>query len=112
MHATSMTRMPSRSCGKQSTWACSEPALPTVDFTKNTVVVYFLGEMKHGGFVLRVDRAEATASGYDVDFLVISPGNNCHNETQDTTQYFLVASVPTTLPVTFDVKTRDTPGCR
>src|SRR6185437_11077017 len=41
----------------------TEPPLPTVDFTKNTVVAYFLGEMKHGGFVLRVDRAEATADG-------------------------------------------------
>jgi hypothetical protein len=90
----------------------SEPPLPTVDFTKNTVVAYFLGEMKHGGFVLRVDRAEAVQDGYDVDFLVISPGNNCHNETQDSTEYFLVATVPTTSPITFDVKNRDTPGCR
>ncbi|HEX4300970.1 MAG TPA: hypothetical protein VH327_08880 [Gammaproteobacteria bacterium] len=90
----------------------TEPALPTVDFTKNTVVAYFLGEMKHGGFVLRVDRAEAVKDGYDVDFLVISPGNNCHNETQDATQYFLVATVPTTQQVTFDVKNRETPGCR
>jgi hypothetical protein len=90
----------------------TEPALPSVDFTKDTVVAYFLGEMKHGGFVLRVDRAEAVADGYDVDFLVISPGSNCHNETQDVTHAFLIATVPTTQAISFDVKTRATPDCK
>ena len=89
----------------------TEPPLPTVDFTKNTVVAYFLGEMKHGGFVLRVDRAAPVKDGYDVDFLVIAPGDSCHNETQDTTHAFLVATVPTTQPVTFDVKNRKSPAC-
>ena len=90
----------------------TEPPLPTVDFTKNTVVAYFLGEMKHGGFVLRIDRAEATADGYDVDFLVIAPGDACHNMTQEVSHYFLIASVPTTKDVTFDVKSRQTPACQ
>ena len=89
----------------------TEPPLPAVDFTKNTVVAYFLGEMKHGGFVLRVDRAEAVKDGFDVDFLVIAPGANCHNETQDTTHAFIVATVPTTQAITFDVKNRKEAQC-
>ncbi|HEY1772088.1 MAG TPA: hypothetical protein VGH91_02720 [Gammaproteobacteria bacterium] len=89
----------------------TEPPLPTVDFTKNTVVAYYLGEMKHGGFVIRVTRAEAVKDGYDVDFLVIAPGANCHNETQDTTHAFLMATVPTTQQVTFDVQNRKEAQC-
>jgi hypothetical protein len=89
----------------------TEPPLPTVDFTKNTVVAYFLGEMQHGGFVIRVTRAVAVKGGYDVDFLVIAPGASCHNETQDTTHAFLVAIVPTTQPITFDVQNRKEAQC-
>ena len=89
----------------------TEPPLPAVDFTKNTVVAYFLGEMKHGGFVIRVTRAVPVNDAYDVDFLVIAPGANCHNETQDTTHAFLVATVPTTQSVTFDVQNRKEAQC-
>jgi len=90
----------------------SEPPLPSVDFTKQTVVVYGLGEMKHGGFAVRVNRAEASAGGYAVGILVIEPGENCHNATQETTHPFIVATVPTASNITFDeVKKRDTPAC-
>lgn len=89
----------------------TEPPMPTVDFTKNTVVAYYLGEMKHGGFVIRVTRAEQVKDGYDVDFLVIEPGANCHNETQDTTHAFYMATVPTTQQVTFDVQNRREAQC-
>jgi len=89
-----------------------EPALPNVDFAKQTVVVYSLGEMKHGGYALRVNRAEATAGGYAVGILVIAPGNFCHNATNETTHPFMVATVPTTSNITFDeVAKRETPPC-
>ncbi len=89
----------------------TEPPLPTVDFTKNTVVAYFLGEMKHGGFLIRIDRAAPAGTDYDVDFMVINPGTNCHNETQEVTHSFLIATVPTTQSISFDVKQRQNPPC-
>lgn len=90
----------------------SKPALPNVDFTKNTVVVYGTGEMKHGGFSLRVDHAEPTANGYDVGFTVNQPGNNCPRTTTELTYPFIVATVPTTGHVDFDqVKTHQQPDC-
>jgi len=89
-----------------------EPAPPAVDFTKQTVVVYGLGEMKHGGFAVRVKRADATAGGFAVGILVIEPGQNCHNATMETTHPFIVATVPTSSNIAFDeVVKRDTPPC-
>ncbi|HLW74072.1 MAG TPA: hypothetical protein VKT74_03300 [Gammaproteobacteria bacterium] len=91
------------------------PKMPDVDFTKQVVVAYFLGEMKHGGFTLRVDRAEPakdTPGTYDVDFLVISPGSNCTRMTNDITHAYLFAMVPAAgQTISFDVKNRDNPPC-
>ena len=90
----------------------SKPAVPNVDFTKLTVVYYAAGEFKHGGYSLKVSRAEPAGTGYAVGITVIQPGMNCHNMTQDVTHPFIFATVPTTGPVTFDeVKKRETPPC-
>ncbi len=90
----------------------SKPALPSVDFTKQTVIYYSVGEMKHGGYSVKVTRAEPAGTGYAVGLTVIQPGTNCHNMTMDITHPFIFATVPTTAPVTFDeVKKRETPPC-
>lgn len=90
------------------------PKMPDIDFTKQTVVAYYLGEMKTGGYVIRVDSVEPSkvvAGNYDVDFLVITPGANCKRTTMEITHPFLIAVVPVTAPITFDMKQRDTPAC-
>lgn len=92
----------------------SAPKMPDIDFTKQTVVAYFLGEMKHGGYAIRIEHAgpsKEVAGNYDVDFLVITPGANCPRTTMEITHPFLFAVVPGTAPVSFDMKQRDTPKC-
>ena len=90
----------------------SRPGMPTVDFTKTTVLVYAIGEMKHGGYSIRVDHATATATGYAVGFTVNEPGNNCPRTTTELTYPFIVVTVPTAGDVTFDeVKTHAAPAC-
>ena len=92
----------------------SPPDMPKVDFTKQTVVAFFLGEMKHGGFRLSVARAEpSTVAGtYDVDFAVIKPGDNCRNTTQDITHPYIIAIVPVAgMTISFDHTERQTPPC-
>ncbi|HEX7965662.1 MAG TPA: protease complex subunit PrcB family protein [Gammaproteobacteria bacterium] len=95
--------------------ASSPPEMPTVDFTKQTVVAYFLGEMKHGGFKLSISRAEPSPSvpnSFDVDVTVIKPGDNCHNTTQDITHPYLIAVVPVAgQQITFDTQSRQMPPC-
>ena len=73
----------------------SKPVIPNIDFTKQTVVYYAAGEFKHGGYSIKVTRAEAAGTGYAVGFTVIQPGMNCHNMTQDVTHPFLFATVET-----------------
>src|SRR5256885_32990 len=84
----------------QATWdkiysePSSKPPLPTVDFTKQTVVYYDAGEFKHGGYSLKITRAEAAGTGYALGITIIVPGNNCHNQTMDITHPFIFATVP------------------
>ena len=83
----------------------SEPALPNIDFTKDSVVMFALGEHKSGGFKTRVLRTEATQTtppGYAMGFEVTIPGIGCHTTTQEITRPFIVVSVPTTATITFD----------
>ena len=92
----------------------SAPKMPDIDFTKQTVVAYFMGEMKHGGYVIRIDRAEPSKDvpgNYDVDFMVIMPGANCPRTTMEITHPYLFAVVPSTSPISFNVKQRNTPAC-
>ena len=92
----------------------SAPKMPDIDFTKQTVVAFLLGEMKHGGYVVRVDGAEPSKDvpgNYDVDFLVIEPGERCPRTTQEITHPYIFAVVSTTNPISFNVKQRATPPC-
>lgn len=90
----------------------SKPALPTIDFTKNTVLVYGPGERKTGGWTMRVDHATASGTGYNIGFTVNQPGKNCSRSGNETTDPFIVVSVPTTADVTFDeVKVHEIPPC-
>lgn len=74
----------------------SAPALPNVDFTKNSVVLFALGEHKTGGYKARVLHAEAAGAGFVLGFEVTIPGIGCHSTTQEITRPFIVVSIPTT----------------
>lgn len=69
------------------------PALPAVDFTKDMVVAAFLGEKSHGGFTMRIVKADQTADAYNVDIDVSIPGSTCH-AVQMKTEPFLFVAVP------------------
>ena len=85
---------------------------PTVDFTKDTILVYSTGERKTGGWTMRVDHAAATATGYAIGFTVNQPGNNCTRTINEPSDPFIVVLVPTAGQVTFDeVKTHQIPPC-
>ena len=90
------------------------PALPTVDFTKETVVALFLGEKQNSGFDLRVKSAAPAENGkdYDVTFLVIVPGDHCARGGADKSTPFLIGTVPSAGgTVNFDTETRHNPPC-
>lgn len=80
------------------------PALPNVDFTKDTVVLFALGEHKSGGYKARVIKAApaATGTGFDLGFEVTIPGIGCHTTTQEFTRPFIVISIPTATDATID----------
>jgi hypothetical protein len=82
----------------------SAPELPNVDFTKNTVVLYAIGEHNSGGYKARVLKAQpaATGTGFDLGFEVTIPGIGCHATTQEVTRPFIVISIPTTTDATID----------
>jgi len=82
-----------------------------VDFTKQTVVVYGLGEMKHGGFAVRVKRADCHAGGFAV-------GSWSSNRVRTATTRPWRPRIPsscdraTSSNIAFDeVVKRDTPPC-
>ena len=79
-----------------------KPALPNVDFTKNTVVLFAIGEHKTAGYKARVLRALPVDNGYAVGFEVTIPGIGCHGSVNEVTRPFIVISVPTTQTVFMD----------
>lgn len=70
-----------------------QPELPTVDFTKEMLVVAALGERGSGGFSIVIDSAISTASGAVVVVHITSPGPQCMN-TQVITSPVDVARIP------------------
>lgn len=69
------------------------PELPSVDFTKEMLVVAALGERRSGGFSIAIDSASSTASGAMVVVHVTTPGPQCMN-TQAITSPVDVARIP------------------
>jgi hypothetical protein len=90
----------------------SEPALPNVDFTKDSVVLFAIGEHKSGGYKARVIKAALTGTVFDVGFEVTIPGVGCHTTTQEFTRPFIVISIPTTTDAVIeDAIQRRQPDC-
>jgi hypothetical protein len=53
------------------------PELPTVDFTREMVVVAALGQKPTGGYSIFIDGATETANGVTINVRSVSPGANC-----------------------------------
>jgi len=53
------------------------PSKPTVDFTKNMVLAAFLGQQKHGGYVVRIAKLDDSGPTVNVTVEVTIPGTNC-----------------------------------
>lgn len=71
------------------------PAPPTVDFSKDMIVLAALGARSTGGYSIFVDSARATASGLILFIGTSSPGQHCVT-TQAFTQPVDIARLPRT----------------
>lgn len=101
----------------QATWRAiwdrtlPAPALPTIDFTREMVVVAALGERNTGGYAIGIDSAATADSGVVVWVHSTSPGASC-GLTQALTQPVDVARLPLLPgPVTFRERAQ-TVDCR
>ncbi|NOT33285.1 MAG: protease complex subunit PrcB family protein [Candidatus Eisenbacteria bacterium] len=55
----------------------SPPQIPTIDFTKEMVVVVALGQRASGGYSIQVADAKMSRGALVIDVLLKSPGNRC-----------------------------------
>jgi hypothetical protein len=53
------------------------PALPTIDFSREMVIVAALGERPTGGYGIFLDGATESATGVTINVRTVSPGNGC-----------------------------------
>ena len=86
------------------------PDKPTVDFSKNMVLAMFLGDQKHGGYLVRFTDFSVTGDSANVTVEVIIPGANCRysNRASDP---FAFALAPAAKQVNFNVTQRRAPDC-
>jgi hypothetical protein len=66
----------------RSAWATitsnhSPKALPTVDFSKEMVVLVALGTKATGGYTAEIERVRRVSDGISVDYVAESPGDRC-----------------------------------
>lgn len=86
------------------------PDKPTVDFSKNMVLAMFLGDQKHGGYLVRFTDFSLTGTTANITVEVTSPGRNCRypNRSSDP---FAFALAPAATQVNFNVVNRQAPDC-
>lgn len=87
------------------------PDKPNVDFSKDMVIASFIGEQKHGGFIIRITKVDQTPSGIDVTVMTTIPGANCRYP-RSTSEQFQIATIPaSTKPVSFNAEQQNAPAC-
>jgi hypothetical protein len=88
-----------------------EPALPSIDFAREMVVVAALGARPTGGYSIFIDAASENASGVAIQIRSASPGPGCA-VTLAMTNPVDIARLPRRMgPVTF-VEKQETVDCR
>ena len=104
--------------GLQALWArvyakdSSAPALPQIDWSKQMVLAYFMGEQNHGGYRVSISKAEEGRGVYSVQATLSVPGHACH-VTKDITQPYVIVVVPaSTAPVSWEESVQENlPPC-
>ncbi|HKT31351.1 MAG TPA: hypothetical protein VJS89_02515 [Gammaproteobacteria bacterium] len=86
------------------------PDKPMVDFSKNMVLAMFLGDQKHGGYLVRFTDFSVTGDTASVTVEVIIPGTNCRYPNRPSNP-FAFALAPAAKQVTFNVVQRNAPPC-
>jgi len=89
----------------------SPPSLPTIDWTKQMVIAYFMGDQKHGGYRVRITKAAEDLGSFKVEVTVTIPGQACHVPTDNTQPYVVVTVPASAAPVEPDIKQRNAPPC-
>lgn len=87
------------------------PAMPQVDFTKDMVLAAFLGQQKHGGYIVRIPKIDTSGATANVTVEVTVPGTNCRFLQSQTEPYLFVAAPATTKQVNFNVTQSNAPPC-
>lgn len=86
------------------------PDKPTVDFSKNMVLAMFLGDQKHGGYLIRFTDFSVTGDTANVNVEVTIPGTNCRYPGRASNP-FAFALAPAVKQVNFNVTQRNAPAC-
>lgn len=87
------------------------PNKPKVDFSKDMVIASFIGEQKHGGFIIRITKVNETPTAVGVTIMTTIPGANCRYP-RNTSEQFQIATIPaSTKPVSFNVEQQNAPAC-
>lgn len=87
------------------------PDKPTVDFSKNMVLAAFLGEQKHGGYIVRFTDLDASGPTVNVTVEVTIPGTNCRYPERPAQPFMFATAPATTKQVNFTVTQRNAPAC-
>lgn len=80
----------------------SPPTMPQIDWTKQMVLAYFMGEQKHTGYRINFTKAEEDLGVYKAQVTVTIPGLNCHTNPDKVHPYIIVAVPVSAAPVSFD----------
>ncbi|MGB9428522.1 MAG: protease complex subunit PrcB family protein [Gammaproteobacteria bacterium] len=89
----------------------SAPSKPAVDFSNNMVLTMFLGEQKHGGYIIRFTNFDASGATVNVTVEVTIPGTNCRFPSGTSEPYAFASAPATTKQVNFNVTQRNAPAC-
>jgi hypothetical protein len=89
----------------------SAPAKPTVDFSSRMVLAAFLGEQKHGGYLMRIQDIDASGDSVNVTLEVTVPGQNCRFLQSETEPFLFVSAPASSKTVNFNVRQTNAPAC-
>ncbi|MGA9852922.1 MAG: hypothetical protein WBR15_08340 [Gammaproteobacteria bacterium] len=87
------------------------PSKPSVDFSKDMILAAFLGDQKHGGYIIRFTDYDASGATVNVTIEVTVPGTNCRYPGRAADPFLFALAPATTKQVNFNVSQRNAPAC-
>jgi hypothetical protein len=82
--------------------SASPPSIPQIDWTKQMVLAYFMGEQKHTGYRIAFTEAQEDLGVFKAQVTVTIPGMNCHANPDKVRPYIIVAVPISAAPISFD----------